>query len=75
MEIEEYALQFERTDRHLLPENGCEGSPSAYQYFEGYPKDNRSGAVYEERKVIRARNAYAALQEWCKQKTEVLCWI
>jgi hypothetical protein len=35
-------------NRHFLPEEGCEGSPSRAQYIEGQPRDARGFAYLSE---------------------------
>ena len=39
-EIEGYGILLCR-NRHFLPEDGCEGSPSRAQYIDGQPRDAR----------------------------------
>lgn len=71
--LTEMLVEIEKEDRHFLPENNCEGSPSLAQYIEGQKPDTRPEWKYRQDYEPRVRRAYAALQEWCKQKTEVLC--
>ena len=48
--------------RHLLPVEGCEGSPSRAQYLEGQLRDTR-GYPYVPENEQPWREAYARLQE------------
>lgn len=44
--------------RHLLPVEGCEGSPSRAQYLEGQARDPRPEYPYIETLEERVRTAY-----------------
>ncbi len=46
--------------RHLLPEGGCQGSPSRAQYIEGQPRDTRGYGYYKKLESMH-REAYAEL--------------
>ena len=54
--------QFMYGARHLLPTDGCEGSPSRAQYLEGQPRDTR-GYSLVQKNVEPFRQAYARLCE------------
>lgn len=59
--------------RHLLPvvEEGqvvCVGSPSRAQYLPGQPRDPRN--AYNDDIEAPIREAYATLQELCRQNAE-----
>lgn len=49
-------------DRHLLPTDECQGSPSRYQYLEGMDKDPRGGS-YAEELELKYRDAYKILKQ------------
>ena len=51
--------------RHLLPVEGCEGSPSLAQFLEGQPRDSRPGdrPPYDHKFESAVRAAYRRLQE------------
>jgi hypothetical protein len=53
-------LQITTKPRHLLPIEGCEGSPSRAQYLEGQPRDTRD-YPYEEWFEPLVRAAYEKL--------------
>lgn len=44
--------------RHLLPVDGCPGSPSRAQYLEGQPRDPRPDYEYDELMEPLVREAY-----------------
>ena len=48
-------------DRHLLPVDGCDGSPSRYQYLEGMPRDKRSNN-YDPSLEEKYRRAYELMK-------------
>ena len=48
--------------RHLLPIEGCDGSPSRAQYIEGQARDAR-GYAYDTSLEPRVRKAYAEMQK------------
>lgn len=49
-------------DRHLLPTDDCQGSPSRYQYLEGMSRDPRGG-VYNDDLEKKYRQAYKILKD------------
>lgn len=55
---------------HLLPEDGCEGSPSRYQYLEGMPRDTREDYPYIPEYESRMRAAYTAALRYAHYELE-----
>jgi hypothetical protein len=47
--------------RHLLPVDGCVGSPSRAQYIKGQPRDRRSEYPYRPEHETEYREAYSKL--------------
>ena len=59
-----FGVSFVDQDCHLFPVEGeqpCIGSPSRFQYFEGYPKDPREAYAYVKDDEQPYREAYAQL--------------
>ena len=48
--------------RHLLPTEGCEGSPSRAQYIEGQPRDKRSAYPYQPQFEAAIRAVWSEMQ-------------
>lgn len=48
--------------RHLLPVEGCEGSPSRAQYLLGVPPDSRGTWPLDPKKVAGMRAAFDKMQ-------------
>jgi hypothetical protein len=58
-------IEWLQTDCHLLPvcgEHPCIGSPSRFQYFPGYPKDERAEFSYDQESEGPYREALAKFQ-------------
>ena len=60
-ELDALVLQDTARPRHLLPVEGCEGSPSRAQYVEGQPRDPRPEYAWDEAIAERVRAAYAVV--------------
>ena len=56
----EPAIAVWKVGRHLLPVEGCQGSPSRAQYLEGRPRDTR-GYPYISGDESKWRRAYAMM--------------
>lgn len=50
-----------KSPRHLLPVDGCKGSPSRAQYLPCQPKDTREDATFYPEAVPSFRIAYGIL--------------
>jgi hypothetical protein len=55
------AIKFIYVSKHLLPIDGCNGSPSRAQYLEGQPRDSRF--PYNKQLEEKFRKAFEELQK------------
>jgi hypothetical protein len=55
------------SSRHFLPTPTCQGSPSAAQYIEGQPRDQR-GYPYDEAAESKWRAAYQIVQRHFREE-------